>query len=346
MRRAWDVVGKENAKQLNAASTGPVCEAAVGVRRVIDQTFWRHCQACGAESATGRRVDDDPCFFCREPLEPLDLPYGDNKRKLAPEPQAQGAGADEAGKRISKREEEEGAATPTGDRECRLSRFLPVVRTCVCVWRWLDCDAFVCYSSSKKKGRFMFARPSFHLDANCVHGAINAETAAEVLAFVHDLPDEAWGKVKPCSKDRTRIKYGPHERFGGVEIPPLLRRMGEEAIEAVRDRVPRAAWDTFSIDTLVLNKYAATQGVAAHPDRGPWKPFVVGVTLADDPHGKSSVMTFCDDKPANRLVLATPHRSVYVFHDRAYTGAKHARRPCPVYQRGNVYSFTYRSFAE
>jgi len=110
-RTAWDVLGKENARQLNAASTGPVREAAVGVRRVIDQTFWRHCKACGAESATGRRVDDDLCFFCREPLEPLDLPYGDNKLKLAAEPQAQGEGADEAVKRISKREEE-GTASP------------------------------------------------------------------------------------------------------------------------------------------------------------------------------------------------------------------------------------------
>ena len=71
-RTAWDVLGQENAKQLNAANTGPVREAVVGVRRVIDQTFWRHCNKCGAESASGRNVDDDLCFFCREPLEPLE----------------------------------------------------------------------------------------------------------------------------------------------------------------------------------------------------------------------------------------------------------------------------------
>lgn len=192
------------------------------------------------------------------------------------------------------------------------------------------------------------ARPAFHADAKCVAGAISAATAAEVLAFVHDLPDEAWGKVRPSSHDRTRITYGPHEFHGGLaagnEIPPPLRRMGEEAVEAVRDHVPRAPWDAFSIDTLVLNKYAATKGVSEHKDPKTWKPLVVGVTLADDPLGRPSKMTFSNEAE-RRLVMPTRHRSVYVFHDLAYTDAKHQRNPCPSAQQGNVYSFTYRCFA-
>ena len=195
----------------------------------------------------------------------------------------------------------------------------------------------------------MTARPGFHADVTCIPGAIRAETAAEALALVHALPDETWGKVRPSSKERTRITFGPHEFYGGedggCELPPALQRMGEEAIEAVRDKIPRANWDAFSIHTLVVNRYAATKGVAPHPDPTIWQPLVVGVTLSDDPYGKPSVMTFCDDHPKNRLVVPTPHRSVYVFHDRAYLEAKHARRPCPSAQKGNVYSFTYRCFA-
>lgn len=197
----------------------------------------------------------------------------------------------------------------------------------------------------------MFANhvaPAFHADAKCVSNAISAGTATEVLAFVHDLPDEAWGKVRPSSHDRTRITYGPHEFYGGLaggnEIPAPLRRMGEEAIEAVRDHVPRAPWDGFSIDTLVLNKYAATKGVGAHHDPKVWKPLVVGVTLSDDSFGKPTVMTFSNEKE-RRLVMPTRHRSVYVFHDLAYTDAKHQRNDCPLRQQGNVYSFTYRCFA-
>lgn len=198
--------------------------------------------------------------------------------------------------------------------------------------------------------------PDFNKEVQCVCGGISKETAAEVLNFVHNLPDEAWGKVRDSSHDRTRITYGPHEfhggQAGGNEIPPALRRMGEEAIEAVRDRAPRAPWDAFSIDTLVLNKYAATQGVGPHKDKGPWKPLVVGVTLSDDPFGKPSVMTFstfvptmCGEKTV-RLAVPTRHRSVYIFYNRAYTDGEHKRNRCPIAQQGNVYSFTYRSFAQ
>lgn len=86
-RSAWDVLGKEEARALNAARQRPAID--VGTRRPIDRSFWRHCKACGVESATGRRPDDSRCWFCKEPFEkepaPVaeDAPHGLTYRSLA-----------------------------------------------------------------------------------------------------------------------------------------------------------------------------------------------------------------------------------------------------------------------
>ena len=179
--------------------------------------------------------------------------------------------------------------------------------------------------------------------------AVSAESAHTVLKWLKARPDSAWAQVTPRSKDRTRIKFGRRGFYGTDEgwfaqIPPDLLAIGQEALEAARARFPDAPWEAFgAIDTVVVNRYAAGRGVNKHKDPPRWVPLVLGVTLCDDPYGPVSVMQF--EQGQERVQVATPHLSAYVFHGRAYTDATHARKPGHTKQRGLVYSLTFRSHA-
>ncbi len=180
--------------------------------------------------------------------------------------------------------------------------------------------------------------------------AVSPESARSALTCIQKLPEDAWKPVDPRrSKDCSRIKFTA-QFFHAVSdawatrVPPELLVLGEEAVEQVRTKVPGAPWDDFQIDTLVLNRYTAGKGVHAHTDPKKWVPLVVGVTLYDNPEcGVVSEMRFTHERDA--LTMPTPHLSAYVFHSRAYTEAKHARKPCGKRLQGYVYSFTFRSYA-
>ena len=192
---------------------------------------------------------------------------------------------------------------------------------------------------------------SFLRDDTClVPHAVNRDSARIALAWIKKLPDHAWSAVvQGRSKDRSRIKFSAQRFFDrapswDTQVPPELMVLGEESVEAARSRAPDAPWENFEIDTLVLNRYPAKKGVAAHTDPETWVPLVVGVTLYDDPEGGVvSAMRFTHERDA--LTMPTPHCSAYVFHSRAYTEAKHARKPCGSKLKGHVYSFTFRSYA-
>jgi hypothetical protein len=180
--------------------------------------------------------------------------------------------------------------------------------------------------------------------------AVSHESARIALAWIKKLPDHAWSAVvEGRSKDRSRIKFSAQRFFGrapswDTRVPPELLVLGEEAVEAARSRAPDAPWENFEIDTLVLNRYRAKKGVAAHKDPETWVPLVVGVTLYDNPEGGVvSAMKFTHQRNAH--TMPTPHRSAYVFHSRAYTEAEHARKPCGSRLQGHAYSFTFRSYA-
>ena len=180
--------------------------------------------------------------------------------------------------------------------------------------------------------------------------AVSEDTARSALRWIRKLPDEAWKPVDPRrSKDCSRIKFTA--RFfhaasdaWSTRVPPELLALGEEAVEAARASVPGAPWDDFQIDTLVLNRYAAGKGVHKHQDPKQWVPLVLGVTLYDDAFNSPvNAMEFTHER--DKRVVPTPHRSAYVFHGKAYTDARHARKPCSKKQKGNVYSLTFRAFA-
>ena len=186
-------------------------------------------------------------------------------------------------------------------------------------------------------------------DVKVLPHAVSDDTAREALARVRKLPDKAWAAVNARSKDRSRIKFSAHHFYGesdawARQVPPELLRLGEEAVEAARLKMPTAPWNDFQIDTLVLNRYPKNKGVGFHTDPPKWVPLVVGVTLYDDPYGPLSSMQFRvgGQKEVN---LTTPHRSAYVFHSRAYTNLNHSRKPGATRQKGFVYSFTFRSKA-
>lgn len=189
----------------------------------------------------------------------------------------------------------------------------------------------------------------FSEDVALAPHAVSAESARSVLKWLRGRPESAWAPVNPRSKDRTRLKFG-HSGFYGTNegwsphIPTDLLTLGNEALAVAQNVVQGAPWDTFgAIDTVVVNRYTAGKGVGKHKDPPRWVPLVIGVTLCDDPYGPVSAMQF--ENGQERTQVATPHRSAYVFHGRAYTDATHARKPCPARQKGYVYSLTFRSHA-
>lgn len=190
---------------------------------------------------------------------------------------------------------------------------------------------------------------AFASDVGLAPRAVSAASAHTVLKWLRARPESAWAQVTPRSKDRTRLKFG-HSGFYGTnegwqaQIPPDLLALGNEALVAAQASVPNAPWAAFpQIDTVVVNRYAAGKGVAKHKDPPRWVPLVIGVTLCDDPYGPVSVMQF--EQGQERVRVATPHLSAYVFHGRAYTDATHARKPGAARQRGLVYSLTFRAHA-
>ena len=191
--------------------------------------------------------------------------------------------------------------------------------------------------------------PAFAEDLKLIPLAVSDDTARAALKWVRKLPDKAWAAVNARSKDRSRIKFSAHHFYGeadawGRRVPPELLLLGHEAVEAARLKVPDAPWNDFQIDTLVLNRYPRNKGVGYHRDPPKWVPLVIGVTLYDDPYGPLSVMQF-QVGGQKEVGVTTSHRSAYVFHGRAYTDAMHSRKPGVARQKGNVYSFTFRSKA-
>ena len=190
----------------------------------------------------------------------------------------------------------------------------------------------------------------FRGDVCLVPHAVSADSAATALKWIRNLPANAWSPVNCRAKDNTRIKFSRHAFYGEAaswdkRVPPELLALGREATESARLKMPDAPWDTFEIDTLVINRYQKGKGVAKHKDPPKWVPLVVGVTLYDDAYGPLSAMQFENGSQFDRLQLVTPHRSAYVFHGRAYTDATHARKPSAARQRGYLYSFTFRAHA-
>lgn len=127
-------------------------------------------------------------------------------------------------------------------------------------------------------------------------------------------------------------------------MPPNFIALGKEAIEAARTVFPAGMLDDFTIDTVVVNRYAKKRGVGPHHDPVEmWKPIVLGVTLYEDIYGRVSFMQFASDNLIERFDIPTPHRSVYVFYGAAYTNATHSRKQGKSDQKGMIYSFTFRS---
>ena len=191
------------------------------------------------------------------------------------------------------------------------------------------------------------ARP-FRADTGLAHGAVSSETTYAALAFLMSLSPDAFTKVAPSSKRKSRLRYGGFPGSArrlftgpasGTTIPARLKAVGEEALEAARLAVPDAPWDAFSLDTLVVNHYLPGEQVRPHKDPPRWEPLVLGVTLCEV-RDAVSVMQFAVGDDKHRIV--TPHRSAYVFHGRAYTDATHARLPSKR-QRGAVWSLTFRA---
>lgn len=179
---------------------------------------------------------------------------------------------------------------------------------------------------------------------------VSEDTAREALAFTRAIPEGAWGKVQPRSKEKTRIRFGAQEFYGakgGGEVPPPLRALGEEALEAVRAELPRDVVAGWAPRNCLVNAYHQKKGVAKHRDPSDkWAPLVIGVTLYEDRFDAPSAMQFTtlpDNPTREKLRVGTPHRSVYAFHGDAFFHANHERLPGSASQRKIVYSFTFRS---
>ncbi len=187
-------------------------------------------------------------------------------------------------------------------------------------------------------------------NVHTVSHAVSDDSAHGALRWIKNLPKEAWQPVDPRSRDCSRIKFSAQRFYGesdawATRVPPELLALGEEAVERARTVVPGAPWDGFQIDTLVLNRYPAGKGVHKHKDPPKWVPLVLGVTLYEDAcNSPVNAMEFADGR--DRRIVPTPHRSAYVFHGKAYTDATHARKPCSKKQKGNVYSLTFRAYAQ
>jgi hypothetical protein len=186
---------------------------------------------------------------------------------------------------------------------------------------------------------------SFTGDIGICHKAISGQTARSALVHLRKIPDSSWANEGGRSKGRSRLEYGGADEGSCVrKIPPGLIALGKEAIESARVKIPNAAWENFEIGALVVNKYPKRKGLAKHKDSSKWKPLVLCVTICEDVFGPVSSMRF--DGTLNnheRVNLPTPHRSAYVFHDRAYHEATHARNLGSVQQTGMIYSLTFRS---
>lgn len=186
------------------------------------------------------------------------------------------------------------------------------------------------------------APPGWHSDVDVQDDAVSVETAAEAVALTVGMPDEAWQPWRANhGYRRSRLNYG---REGQPEMPAAFRKLGEEALEVARRTCPEAPWDAFSLRTLLVNRYYPGDGVAAHQDPDCEDPLVLGVTLYEHPGSLPSAMEFSGipDKREERLRVQTRHRSMYVFHGRAYRRAKHSRKASKR-QTGVVWSFTYRA---
>ena len=172
---------------------------------------------------------------------------------------------------------------------------------------------------------------------------MSPETAALAIEFLKRVEEPDWSRTKLSRGGRfkkNRLGYGrPHQ----PRVPSILKLLGNEAFEnALKRRPDFPNWDLFSVDTVVVNRYAPGEGVGYHKDPPRANAFVVGVTLYDCPSSPHSVMRFLEDEGGAIHDVPTPHRSSYLFTGPSYHAAQHSRQKTKK-QRGTVWSVTLRA---
>ena len=176
-----------------------------------------------------------------------------------------------------------------------------------------------------------------------VEDSVSPETAALAIEFLKRVEGPGWSRTRLSRGGRfkkNRLGYGRPDQ---PPVPPILKRLGNEAFENALKKLPDFPnWNLFSVDTVVVNRYAPGEGVGYHKDPPRKNAFVVGVTLYDDPSSPHSLMRFLEDEGGAIHDVPTPHRSSYVFTGPAYHAAKHCRWKTKK-QRGTVWSITLRA---